>query len=60
LIFYILSRKDLFTQFFLYSQYDNIVNDVIGTRQMILIGKCSTAENTSSSEIRDTDTAGEI
>ena len=30
---------------------DNIVNDVIGTRQMILIGKCSTAENTSSSEI---------
>lgn len=39
---------------------DNIVNDVIGTRQMILIGKCSTAENTSSSEIRDTDTAGEI
>lgn len=39
---------------------DNIVNDVIGTRQMILIGKCSTDENTSSSEIRDTDTAGEI
>ena len=39
---------------------DNIVSDTIGTRQMILIGKCSTAENTSSAEIRDTDTAGEM
>lgn len=39
---------------------DNIVSDTIGTRQMILIGKCSTAENTSSAEIRDTDTADEM